>query len=178
MESSVHIQHLTRDDEHDVTELLRRNLEIFDERKNILVSTFRRIRNLYESYSKEGCHFLVAKDEATVPGKLVACVGLGPLHGLPSSEGLGEIRDLVVDGSYRGKGIGRVLLDKAIEAAKFLGYRRLYLETTKSMQVAHKLFASRGFRPITDQTALYILGEYDKSKKDEELPSYFLLENL
>lgn len=175
---SLNIQNLSPDDEETVSILLRRNLEMFDERKCILVATFKRLRNLNENYSREGCHFLVAKSGDRSDAQPIACVGIGPLHGLPSSEGVGEIRDLVVDENYRGQGIGRILLDRILESAKFLGYRRLYLETTRGMQAAQKLFVSRGFRPITDRTALLVLGEVEKEKQAEELPCYFLLENL
>ncbi|MBP6216972.1 MAG: GNAT family N-acetyltransferase [Oligoflexales bacterium] len=175
---NISIQHLSREDEAPVCELLHRNLDIFDERKCILVSTFRRLKNLYESYSQEGCHFLVAKDEIIHPSRTAACVGLGPLHGLPSSEGVGEIRDLVVDPDYRGHGLGRALLDRSIEAAKYLGYRRLYLEATQSMQIAHKLFKNRGFRPIKDLTLLVIETDEPESDQEHRGACYFLLENL
>lgn len=162
---------LTVEKEGAVCSLIRRNLVGFDEHESVLVSTFRRLKHLHETYLQEGCKFWVASD--SLAGKPVGCAGLGPFHGLPLSEGVGEIRDLVVEESMRGQGLGRLLLDQAITGAKTFGYRRLYLETSKSMIVAQKLFVSRGFRPVTEKSRFFT-----DPKGVEEVPCYYLLENL
>lgn len=154
-----------------VCTLIRNNLMGFDEQGSVLVSTFRRLRNLHETYLQEGCSFWVAC-ESEHPTKPIACVGLGPLHGLPLSEGVGEIRDLVVDTSMRGQGLGKLLLDNAVRTAKAIGYRRLYLETSKSMVVAQKLFESRGFRPVIEKN------RFSTTTSSDEVPCYYLLETL
>ncbi len=171
--SSIRLSPLSVELEGAVAALMRRNLENYDEHENILIATFRRLKGLHEVYTREGCHFLVAIDEVN-PNKPIACVGLGPFHGLPLSEGVGEIRDLVVEESYRGRGIGKMLLDQSLQAAKSFGYRRLYLETTKNMLVAQRLFEGRGFRPVTEKGRLISNSE----AKVEDMPSYYLLENL
>lgn len=162
---------LTIEKEGAVCSLIRRNLVGFDEHESVLVSTFRRLRNLHETYLQEGCRFWVAS-EISQPSKPVGCAGLGPFHGLPLSEGVGEIRDVVVEESMRGRGIGKLMLDHAVQAAKTFGYRRLYLETSKSMIVAQKLFESRGFRPVTEKS------RFLTNNQSEEAPCYYLLENL
>ena len=170
--SDVTFAPLTVEKEGAVCSLIRRNLVGFDEHESVLVSTFRRLKNLHETYLQEGCQFWVAC-EPSLGGKPIACAGLGPFHGLPLSEGVGEIRDLVVEESMRGQGLGRLLLDQAIIGAKTLGYRRLYLETSKSMFVAQKLFESRGFRPVTEKSRFFT-----DPNSVEEVPCYYLLENL
>jgi len=169
--SNVTFVPLTIEKEGAVCSLIRRNLVGFDEHESVLVSTFRRLKHLHETYLQEGCQFWVACELSS--GKPIACAGLGPFHGLPLSEGVGEIRDLVVDDSMRGRGLGRYLLDQAVVGAKTLGYRRLYLETSKSMVVAQKLFESRGFRPVTEKSRFLTT-----PNSVEEVPCYFLLENL
>ncbi len=161
---------LTIEKEGAVCSLIRRNLTGFDEHESVLVSTFRRLKHLHESYMQEGCQFWVASPIGE-PSRPVACAGLGPFHGLPLSEGVGEIRDLVVEESMRGRGLGRKLLDEAIKGAQHQGYRRLYLETSKNMVAAQKLFENRGFRPVTEKTRFI-------STTNQDVPSYYLLEKL
>ena len=171
---NIQIHPLTIERESAVGSLIRRNLESFNEHETVLVAMFRRLRNLHEIYLQEGCQFLVGMDIAK-PDKPIACVGLGPFHGLPLSEGVGEIRDLVVEESYRGQGIGKMLLERSLEAAKKFGYSRLYLETSRSMLVAQKLFESRGFRPVTGKNPLLTTS---RDQDGSDVPCYYLLENL
>ena len=172
------IEAIEPDDEEAVGELIRRNLDVFDEQTPVLISTFRRLQSLHKTYSSLGSRLLVVKTQ-NLPRVLVACLGIGPLHGLPVSEGLGELRDLVVDQNYRGRGLGRFILDHGIRIAKELGYQRLYLETTDAMTAAQNLFQRRGFRPVTNQNPL---AEHSGVKASETsgnvLPCYYLLEKL
>ena len=88
-----------------IVELIERNLEPFEESGNVLAATFRRLESLMEVYSEEGACFFVARDNER--DKFIGGVGLGPLHGLPASEGFGEIRDLVLRSPTAGVASGR-----------------------------------------------------------------------
>lgn len=171
MADQIYIEALKAEDESGVVDLIRRNLAGFNERETVLVATFRRLEKLMTSYTAQGCRFYVAKDSMknNIP---IACVGLGPLHGLPSSEGVGEIRDLVVEEEYRGRGLGGKLLHLCIGDAKNFGYNRLYLETSKHMKVAQRLFLRVGFRAVREKT------DRPADEAGQDLPSYFLMENL
>ncbi|MCB9228434.1 MAG: GNAT family N-acetyltransferase [Deltaproteobacteria bacterium] len=167
MVDNIKIERFRETDTLLVSELIRRNMGRFDQTEAVLVATFRRLSALTHSYLREGCALFVAKmlDHSRGVDALVACAGLGPLHGLPVSEGIGEIRDLVVNESLRGRGIGSRLLYRCIDEAKELGYRRLYLETSQNMVKAKKLFVRSGFRPVAEVPG-------------QDLPCYFLMENL
>lgn len=169
MVDDIKITTLAASEEEKIIALVRRNMENFDAAEAVLAATFRRLSNLYTVYSHPGAQLFIAtlSEDRERP---IACAGLGPLHGLPLSEGIGEIRDLVVDAAYRGQGIGSRLLHRCIDEAKQLGYQRLYLETSKNMVNARKLFLRSGFRPVLAS------GTADSDKSD--LPCYFLLENL
>lgn len=167
---------LTVEKEGAVSSLIRRSLVDFDKHESVLVSTFRRLKRLHEAYLQEGCEFWVAT-LPDHPEACIGCAGLGPFHGLPFSEGVGEIRDLVVEESVRGRGLGKLLLNHVLKGAKKLGYRRLYLETSKSMLVAQKLFESRGFRPVTEMNPQLDLASKNEVSREED-PSYYLLESL
>ena len=172
MVDDIKIETFQAEDEQNVISLIRHNMERFDDSEAVLAATFRRLNNLFQIYSHQGCRLFVASatDQAGGAGSPVACAGLGPLHGLPISEGVGEIRDLVVNEPFRGQGIGSRLLHRCIDEARTIGYQRLYLETSQNMVNARKLFLRSGFRPVTESTATETM--------NQDLPCYFLLENL
>ena len=142
------IEELSVETEPCVRDLIRRNLQDYDEAGSVLASTFRRLADLMRVYNSEGSNYFVLK-ETSSSGTCLGGAGIGSLHGLPPSEGLGEVRDLVLDEPFRGQGLGGRLLKRCVEEAKALGYKRLYLETTTQMEKAQKLFIRFGFRPIT-----------------------------
>ena len=59
-----------------------------------------------------------------------------------------EIQRMYVSPVFRGKGIGRVIVDRLIADARSIGYRRLKLESLKFLEAAHSLYRSVGFREI------------------------------
>jgi ribosomal protein S18 acetylase RimI-like enzyme len=59
----------------------------------------------------------------------------------------GVLHDVVVDSGHRGQGIGRMLLDAALEALEARGVPRVVLNAAEQNETARKLFASAGFRP-------------------------------
>ncbi len=144
--------------------LMHKNLVTFSTPDSVVSAIFRRVTDLIGSYSKGGSQFYVIKNRDE---DVVGCAGLGALHGLPVSEGVGEIRDLVVDERFRGQGFGKELLLKCVREAKNLGYKCLYLETSSAMVHAQKLFIRTGFRPIAS-----------KNTNNQDLPCYFLMEHL
>lgn len=72
--------------------------------------------------------------------------GVGCLKKLAAR--VGEIQRMYVPPAYRGKGIGRAMINRLIDDARSLGYRRLRLESLKFLDAAHALYRSIGFRDI------------------------------
>jgi GNAT superfamily N-acetyltransferase len=91
-------------------------------------------------YAKpEGRLFLVFANE-----NLAGCIALRKLE-----EGVCEMKRLFVRGDFRGRKIGNVLIEKLIEEAKSIGYRKMRLDTyPPKMAKAARLYESHGFREI------------------------------
>jgi GNAT superfamily N-acetyltransferase len=63
-------------------------------------------------------------------------------------EDIGEIKRMYVRPAFRGKGIGRALVEGLIDEARAIGYPRIRLDSTRFMKAAHSLYRSVGFREI------------------------------
>lgn len=73
-------------------------------------------------------------------GEAVGAVALQPVDAL-----LARVKRMVVRPEARGQGIGRALLNRLVEEAREIGYRRLRLETLGFMTQAIALYRSLGF---------------------------------
>jgi putative acetyltransferase len=71
-------------------------------------------------------------------------IGTGAL--LPKSNDTAEIVRMSVIVSMRRKGIGRMILQKLCEQAKFDGYKRLVLETTETWHEVIEFYKQFGFQ--------------------------------
>ena len=60
-------------------------------------------------------------------------------------DGYGEIKSMFVDPGFRGRGVGRALINHIETHASGCGYGLLRLETGYLLETAHKLYASKGF---------------------------------
>ena len=86
-------------------------------------------------------HLLVAKDMTT--GKIIGMITL-VIYRIPYKT-KGWIEDLVVDSSYRGKGIATLLFEKAIELAKAKHLKKLDFTSKPERESANNLYAKLGF---------------------------------
>ena len=57
------------------------------------------------------------------------------------------LQDIIVDPEYRGRGVGRLLLDAALAALRSHGASQVVLSTAARNEAAQRLFAGAGFRP-------------------------------
>lgn len=75
----------------------------------------------------------------------VGCVGVRP----GPAPGEAEIKRLFVVDAHRGRGVGRLLAEAAVDAARELGYERAVLDTVGHRMVeALRLYGSLGFEPV------------------------------
>ena len=98
------------------------------------------IEHLAEEYGPPKGALFLATDSHTYLG----CVGVREF-----CDGVGEMKRLYAVPAARGRGAGRLLAERAITAAKALGYRRLVLDTLPTMREAQALYESLGFAPTS-----------------------------
>jgi GNAT superfamily N-acetyltransferase len=80
---------------------------------------------------------------ATVDGVAAGCVALRRLSGI---EGACEMKRLWVDSDFRGMGLGRRLVEDAVQWARREGMRAIHLDTISAvMPEANRLYAAMGF---------------------------------
>ena len=60
----------------------------------------------------------------------------------------GELANIAVVATYRGRGVGRLLLNDLLERARAAGVRQLFLEVRVSNEAALRLYASAGFEEV------------------------------
>ncbi|SKC04382.1 GNAT family N-acetyltransferase [Dyadobacter psychrophilus] len=76
-------------------------------------------------------------------GSLAGCAGIRRLD-----HDIAELKRMYVRPDHRGLSLGRELLERAIEKAALLGYKKIRLDTLSSMTKARNLYETFGFKPI------------------------------
>jgi putative acetyltransferase len=84
---------------------------------------------------------------ALVDGVVAGCCALRPLD---SSDypNAAEMKRLYVRKPFRGLGLGRHLVEAALDAARAAGYMSVLLDTLDDMESARALYEDLGFEPI------------------------------
>jgi len=77
---------------------------------------------------------------------IIGGCGIYPTPALP--EACAELVKFYLAAEYRGKGTGRMLMEKSIDSARELGFRQIYLESMPELGKAVKMYEKAGFRFI------------------------------
>jgi ribosomal protein S18 acetylase RimI-like enzyme len=108
------------------------------------------VSNLPGAYAPPRGRLLLAQRE----GQGAGCIALRQLD-----HQICEMKRLYVRPAYRGKGVGRLLVDRVIAEAGSIGYERMRLDTIESsMQDAIALYRRIGFREIAPYRSNPIAG--------------------
>jgi putative acetyltransferase len=94
------------------------------------------------AYDGARAAYFVLEDD----GAVVGCGGIAPLEGADADTC--ELRKMYLLPVARGRGLGRAMLARCLDAARGRGYRRCYLETLSAMQAARQLYEQAGFRKL------------------------------
>jgi len=101
------------------------------------------VQSMYEAYTNDQSAFFVISDQENV---ICGCGGIGPLSGGIAT--ICELKKMYFLKELRGKGLGQLMIDTCIEAARDCGYNQCYLETLEVMEAANHLYHKNGFKKL------------------------------
>ena len=119
--------------------IIRNSLEEFKANKPGTVYFDETTDHLAAVFTVKGSIYFVAE----LCGEIIGGSGIYPTANLP--EGTCELVKLYLAASARGKGVGKLLMEKCIAAASALGYKNIYLETMPELTVAIPMYEKFGF---------------------------------
>jgi len=97
-----------------------------------------RLFELFQA-APNSCYFVAEED-----GILLGGCGVYPTNGLPTN--YAELVKLYLTAATRGRGIGKMLMEKCFAAAVELGYTHLYLESFPQLAKAISIYEKTGFK--------------------------------
>lgn len=98
--------------------------------------------NLHGLFNIKGARYWIAEQD----GVIVGGCGVYPTPGLP--QGCAELVKFYLSAAIRGRGIGKMLMDKTFETAREFGYKSIYLESLPELDRAISLYEKASFRSI------------------------------
>lgn len=94
-----------------------------------------------ENYSPEKDRMWLAESG----GRIVGSIAI-----VSRSESRGQLRWFLIDPKYRGMGLGKNLLETALEYSKVFGFESIFLETTQDQEKAVGMYKAKGFKKIRE----------------------------
>jgi len=122
-----------------LAKIIRDTLAEFKANKPNTVYYDDRTDHLFEEFRVPNSIYHVAEEN----GIIIGGGGIYPTENLP--EGTCELVKLYLSPAARGKGIGKLLLEKSLAAAKAMGYKKVYLESMPELTIALPLYEKHGF---------------------------------
>lgn len=138
------IRKITSEDNASMSKIIKDVFEEFGIPKEGTVYSDPATDHLYELFRTEKAVYWVAEDNGIVVG---GC-GIYPTAGLPDE--YTELVKLYVSPTFRGGGVGKILINQAIKSADELGYLKVYLESFPELEKAVSIYEKIGFKRINN----------------------------
>ena len=122
-----------------IAKIIRNGLEDFNANKPGTVYFDPTTDHLSDVFKQVGIMYFIAQENGVILGGS----GIYLTENLP--EGTCELVKLYLSASSRGKGIGKLLIEKCFAAAKEMGYNKMYLETLPELNIAVPMYEKLGF---------------------------------
>ena len=94
---------------------------------------------MFESYQGEKEVYYIIEENGTVVGG----GGIKPLRDFETE--VCELQKMYYSPTIRGKGLGKKMFNKCMQAAKDLGYKKCYLESALQLKSAIHIYENNGF---------------------------------
>lgn len=142
----VVLRPLQREDNGELGAIIRQVLEAeFGYKGEGYASGDASLDDMFGTYSQKGYAYFVVRRE----GKLCGGAGFAPLKG--GDAGICELQKMYLASDARGSGLGAKLIEACLDRAAIEGYAVCYLETTKEMTKAQKLYERFKFQQCVKQ---------------------------
>ncbi|WP_243345604.1 GNAT family N-acetyltransferase [Parabacteroides sp. FAFU027] len=139
---NVHIRPISPQDNAPLAALIRQIFREFGIDRPGTVYTDRDTDRLYEVFQHPKSAYWIAEEE----GQIIGGCGIYPTEGLP--EGCAELAKFYLLPQSRGRGIGRLLMEKSLSSARELGYKQIYLESFPELSGAVSMYRKAGFKDL------------------------------
>ena len=143
MEQSIEIRAISPADDAALATIIRETLEEFGAAKPGTVYYDETTDHLSDVFQREGSTYFVV----TIDGRVAGGAGIYPTENLPA--GTCELVKLYLSPVARGKGIGKLLMQKCENAAREMGYENVYLETMPELKIAVPMYEKMGYRYLS-----------------------------
>jgi putative acetyltransferase len=137
--STVNIRTIQPADNQPLAVIVRNALAEFGANKPGTVYYDATTDALYELFRQQGSIYYVAEENGTLLGG----AGIYPSPGLPADTC--ELVKMYLSPAARGKGIGKLLIEKALAFATEAGYHNVYIETMPELRKAMSVYEKFGF---------------------------------
>lgn len=139
MDKEIQIRRILSSDNNSLAKVIRDTMTEFGVNRPNTVFDDPTTDHLYELFQKKGAMYNIA----IMNGKIVGGAGIYPTIGLP--EDTCELVKMYLNPEARGQGLGKLLIDKCVEAAMDFGYKNIYLESMPELRKALSVYEKFGF---------------------------------
>jgi putative acetyltransferase len=133
------IRQIQQQDNAAIANIIRNSLAEFGANKPGTVYYDDTTDDLYQLFQTPGSIYFIAEEN----GVMLGGAGIFPTKGLPN--GVVELVKMYLSPASRGKGLGRLLISKCLQAAKTMDNKKVYLETMPELKKAVSVYEKFGF---------------------------------
>jgi putative acetyltransferase len=139
----IQIRTIQPEDNRQLAQIIRATLTEFGANHPGTVFYDSTTDSLYELFRKELSVYFIAETD----GKIVGGGGIYPTIGLP--EKTCELVKMYLLPEARGKGLGRLIIEKCLQTAKEFGFEQIYIESMPELNLALKVYERFGFKYLS-----------------------------
>jgi putative acetyltransferase len=143
MDSKISIRPIEVSDNIAIAKIIRNALLEFGAAKPGTVYFDNSTDSLFELFQEQNAVYFIAEEN----GHVIGGGGIFPTKGLPPNTC--ELVKMYLHPKYRGKGIGRILIEECISFAKSKSFENIYLETMPELIAALKVYEKLGFQYLS-----------------------------
>ena len=136
------IREITKQDNQLIAEIIRSVMKEFVADPKTTIIGDPTLDTMFANYqSPKSIYYIIEENKIVVGG-----CGIKQLDN--TDENICELQRMFLLPSSRGKGFGKLLIDRCINKGKEFGYDEIYLETLSQMKKAISLYEKAGFKKI------------------------------